>query len=107
MLPGGGTTCRTGYGRRLFGSEFFLFHPHRIRNTQSRDRSMLNTFALAAARSGSRHLSVWREVKLVVQDDTEERRIYVESAVVLDETQFFEFVHEKINARPRGPNHFR
>jgi hypothetical protein len=42
--------------------------------------------------------SVWHEVNLIVQDDTEERRIYVEPAVVLDEAQFSEFVHEKIYA---------
>ena len=78
----------------MFGSEFFFFHPHRIRNPQPQDRPMLHTFALAAAgRVGG-----MREVNLIVQDDTEEGRFYVEPAVVLDEAQFSEFVHEKINA---------
>ena len=50
---------------------------------------------------------VWREVSLVVQDNTEEGRIYVEAAVVLDEAQFSEFIHEKIDARSRCPDHLR
>ena len=77
----------------MFGSEFFLFHPQRIRNTQPQDRPMLNTFVSAAARSGRRYAR-----SQLKQDDTEKGRIYVEPAVVLDEAQFSEFVHEKINA---------
>jgi len=35
---------------------------------------------------------------LVVQDNAEEGRIYVEPAVVLDEAKFSEFIHEKIHS---------
>jgi hypothetical protein len=37
-----------------------------------------------------------------VQDDTEQRLVNVNFAVVLDETQSSKFVHEKIDAGPRG-----
>src|ERR1700691_442909 len=42
----------------------------------------------------------------VVQYDAEQRLIYLEPAVVLNESQFLEFVHEEIDARARGANHF-
>jgi hypothetical protein len=38
---------------------------------------------------------------LVVQDNTQEGFVDVDLAVVLDETQFPEFVHEKIDPGPR------
>src|SRR5258708_17342102 len=44
---------------------------------------------------------------LVVQDDAEEGIVDVDLAVVLDEAQFAEFVHEKIDAGPRCSNHLR
>ena len=31
----------------------------------------------------------------------------LKSAIVMDESQFPEFIHEKINTRPRCANHFR
>jgi hypothetical protein len=45
---------------------------------------------------------------LLVQDNTEEGRVDVETlTAVFNEAEFPEFVHEKIHPRPRGPNHFR
>jgi hypothetical protein len=46
--------------------------------------------------------------RLVVQDNTDEGRVDVETFIaVFNEAEFPEFVHEKIHPRPRGPNHFR
>src|SRR6267378_8501317 len=44
---------------------------------------------------------------LLVQDNTQEGIVDVDLAVVLDESEFPEFVHEKIDPRPRCANHFR
>jgi hypothetical protein len=43
----------------------------------------------------------------IVQNNRQQRIIDFDPAVVLDETEFPEFVHEKIHARTRGPDHFR
>jgi hypothetical protein len=43
---------------------------------------------------------------LIVEHDTYERSIDVKSAVVLDESELPEFVHEKIHPRASGTNHF-
>jgi len=42
-----------------------------------------------------------------VQDDTEEGIVDLNLAVVLDEAQFPEFVHEKIDSGARCANHLR
>src|SRR6266849_6079791 len=47
------------------------------------------------------------KVNLVVQDHAQEGIVDVDLAVVLDEPQFPEFVHEKIDPRPRCANHLR
>src|SRR5882762_11914853 len=44
---------------------------------------------------------------LLVQDNTQEGIVDLDLAVVLDEAQFPELVHEKIDPRPRCANHFR
>ena len=44
---------------------------------------------------------------LFVQDDTEEGIVDLDLAVVLDEAQFPEFVHEEIDPGPRCANHLR
>src|SRR6267154_2047480 len=44
---------------------------------------------------------------LLVKDNTQEGIVDVDLAVVLDEAQFPEFVHEKIDPGPRGANHLR
>jgi hypothetical protein len=42
---------------------------------------------------------------LVMQHDAQERSIDLNPAVVPDEAQLLEFVHEQIDARPRCANH--
>jgi hypothetical protein len=42
-----------------------------------------------------------------VRDDTEEGIVHLNLAVVLDEAQFPEFVHEEIGSGPRCANHLR
>ena len=53
-------------------------------------------------------LSIAAEAQqLLVQNNTKERRIHVQSAVVFDEAQLSEPVHEEIHSCAGGTNHFR
>jgi hypothetical protein len=44
---------------------------------------------------------------LLVKDDFQKGFINRDFPVVLDESEFPEFVHKEIHARPRGADHFR
>jgi hypothetical protein len=44
---------------------------------------------------------------LIVEDNIQERTVDVKLAVILDETQLLEFVHEEVYSRTRRANHFR
>jgi len=106
-LSAGDTTCRTGNGGYLFGREFALFHSGRMRHHASVRRSLLNTFRISHYQLGKSGISPYGvKANLVVQDNTQKRGVNVESAVVLDESQFSEFVHEEIHAGARCANHF-
>src|SRR6266850_2825958 len=53
-------------------------------------------------------LSDTRESRcLLVQDHSQEGIVDLDLAVVLDEAEFPEFVHEEIDSRPRRANHLR
>jgi hypothetical protein len=44
---------------------------------------------------------------LLVQDDVQERTVDLNPAVVVNEPQFSEFIHEHIDAGTRGSDHLR
>jgi hypothetical protein len=56
--------------------------------------------------SSSASLRIWR-LESVVQHDTQERSVDLKTAVILDEAQFPELVHEKIDSRARCADHLR
>ncbi len=47
------------------------------------------------------------DVWLVVQNDIQQRAVDLQSAIVIDEAQFTEFIHERAHPRSRRANHFR
>ena len=64
------------------------------------------TNAVRANKLSARELHL-PDASLIVEDNTQERTVDVKPAIVLDEAQFLEFVHEKIDPRTRGSDHFR
>ena len=40
-----------------------------------------------------------------MQNDVQQRTVHVDAAIVVDQTQLPELVHEKTDARPGGPDH--
>ena len=54
----------------------------------------------------NRHISVLPEKKLFVEDDGQQGLFDFDFAVVFDEAEFSEFVHEKVYARTSGADHF-
>lgn len=108
-LPDGGATCRTGDGGYLFGREFFLFHTERMRQHRA---AKLPNFEHSPRQPLPARKSIifprGAKADLVVQDNTQERFVDVDLAVVvLDEPQLPEFVHEKIHPGPRRADHLR
>jgi hypothetical protein len=57
------------------------------------------------ASTAGRPSSVGRREDLVVEDNVQKRRVNVESTIVLNKSQSFEFIHKSIDARTRGPNY--
>src|SRR5579862_1774237 len=47
------------------------------------------------------------DLGLFVQDQVQQRAVYLDLAVVIDKPQFAELVHEKTHARSRGADHVR
>jgi hypothetical protein len=43
----------------------------------------------------------------IVQDNAQKGTVDLESAIVVNEAQFPEFIHKKIHPRARGADHFR
>src|SRR5580658_1547254 len=107
-LAGRNAAGRTGDGRQLLGCELFPSHSNRVRYHAV--AKLLNFehylhWPLAARKSA--FFSKSQKFELVVQNNVEQRIVYVDLAIVLNEAQFPKFVHEKINARPRCPDHLR
>ena len=46
-------------------------------------------------------------VVLVVKHDIEKRTMYLQSAIIVDETKLPEFIHKNIDATARRPHQFR
>jgi len=45
--------------------------------------------------------------QLVMKHDIEKRTVYLQSAVIVDETELPEFIHENVDATARRPHQFR
>jgi hypothetical protein len=64
----------------------------------------------AASKMTRRYASILASLEsscLLVQDNTQQGRVDVDAAIILNEAQSLEFVHEKIDPGARGPDHFR
>src|SRR6266536_1887954 len=73
----------------------------------------MNTRSLASRRNTMSFCSVKTarvsssDVWLVVQNDIQQRAVDLQSAIVIDEAQFTEFIHERTHPRSRRADHFR
>jgi hypothetical protein len=102
------TTRGTGDRCLLFGRELFLFHSIRMQKCRQQNSSIRHTLRISHYAPVSAGLLGMGQGQLVVQDDTEQGIVNVDLAVgVVDEVHLAEFVHEKIDSRPRGANHLR
>ena len=61
---------------------------------------------LEEARRQNEHISS-PDVRLVVQNDVQQRTVDLDTSVVPNEAEFPKFVHEEAHARPCRSNHFR
>ena len=94
-LPFSGTTCRAGDGGYLFGCEFLAFHSRRIRQHPiAKPLNIERDPYLPLTALGQDIFPCYAKVSSIVQDDTQERIVDVDLAVVLDKTELPEFVHE-------------
>jgi hypothetical protein len=48
-----------------------------------------------------------QKLRLLVQDDTEEGIVNVKAAIVMNEAEVPEFIHEEVDPAARGANHLR
>jgi hypothetical protein len=70
--------------------------------------SIRHTLRISRPAPVGRDCSARRQGQLVVQDDAEQRMVDVDLAVrLVDEAHVAEFVHEKIDSRPRSTDHLR
>jgi len=80
--------------------EFFLFHFDRMRKYQPRNSSVLNTGELAATDLKGGIFRSEAKVNSVVQDNTQERIVDVDPALVLDEAQLRSVTHVPVASQP-------
>ena len=98
---------QVGQGTEDICSEVSLsFHSAECDDT-GRETVQFCTLCVSAAGYSEDTVYPLSRVNSVVQDNTQERIVDVDLAVVLDEAEFPEFVHEKIDPRPRRANHLR
>src|ERR1700746_347519 len=85
----------------------FLFIPTECENIGRETVQFCTLFVSGAASRKTAAFPCGARFNSVVQDNTQEGIVYVDRAFVLDKAQFPEFIHEKIDPRPRCTNHLR
>ena len=79
--------------------------------TGNRARCSDCTVSGAGARTGAcgerRSPAQLSKDRLVVKDDTQQRAVHLEPAVVFDQPELAELVHEEVHPGARGAHHFR
>jgi hypothetical protein len=90
------------------GVSSFFFTRTECKNACRKTVQFGTLFELAVLHLLGRDFLVARQGQLVVQDDAAQGIVDVDLAVrVVDEVHRAEFVHEKIDSRPRGADHLR